>query len=256
MNGITIHGTVRSHEGAGLGSATLTLISPHGRQLARTSSDGDGGFAIEVSEAGAYVLIAAADGHRPQATAVIAGAEPNPHDIVLIGSGGLSGVVRAAAGGEPVAGAMVVVTDVGGEVLATAKSGPNGDFTIGQLPDGTVTLAVNAAGFRPTALPVEIGGHATGRVEVTLSSGAHLQGTVRAAGTRRPVRDARVTLVDPAGDVVATATTGEDGRYAFTDLEAGDYTVIASGYPPAATQLTLDGSGAAGYDLRLGHPDA
>ncbi len=51
---------------------------------------------------------------------------------------------------------------------------------------------------------------------------------------RGPLADARVTLIDAAGNVVATATTGEDGAYAFTDLDAGEYTVIATGYPPVA----------------------
>ena len=33
-----------------------------------------------------------------------------------------------------------------------------------------------------------------------------------------------------------------DGSYAFTDLSSEQYTVIASGYPPVATQVTLNGS--------------
>ena len=61
--------------------------------------------------------------------------------------------------------------------------------------------------------------------------------------------------MDAAGNVVATATTGEDGAYAFTDLDAGDYTVIASGYPPVATALTVTGRGVDDYDIELHHPD-
>lgn len=256
MNDIMINGTVRTLEGVTLGSVTLTLISPQGRQLGRAHTGEDGGFELSVPQAGPYVLIAAADGHRPQATALIAGGtEAASHDIVLLGAGGLSGVVRANGDGQGVPGAMVIVTDGGGEVLATAKTAENGAFVVGELPDGLFTVAVNATGFRPAALPVEVGGQGTGRVEITLTSGAHLQGTIRSGAERRPVRDARVTLVDVSGDVVATATTGEDGRYAFTDLEAGDYTVIASGYPPAATPLVLSGRGEGGYDVQLGHPD-
>ncbi|NDZ86737.1 hypothetical protein G3I23_14395, partial [Streptomyces sp. SID10115] len=60
--------------------------------------------------------------------------------------------------------------------------------------------------------------------------------------------------VDAAGNVVATATTGTDGAYAFTDLDSGDYTVIATGYPPVATGLTVAGSGIDGHDIELAHP--
>ncbi|NED83682.1 hypothetical protein G3I76_26745, partial [Streptomyces sp. SID11233] len=71
---------------------------------------------------------------------------------------------------------------------------------------GQVTVAVNASGHRPAALPVEIAGTGVTRIEVALQSGAQVQGVVRAAGG--PLRDARVTLVDAAGNVVGTTTTG------------------------------------------------
>ncbi|MYW29268.1 carboxypeptidase regulatory-like domain-containing protein, partial [Streptomyces sp. SID2119] len=71
---------------------------------------------------------------------------------------------------------------------------------------------------------------------------------------RGPLADARVTLIDAAGNVVATATTGEDGAYAFTDLDAGEYSVIATGYPPVAGALTVTGTGVDGHDIELAHP--
>ncbi len=54
--------------------------------------------------------------------------------------------------------------------------------------------------------------------------------------------------------MVATATTGEDGAYAFTDLDAGEYAVIATGYPPVAGSLTVSGPGVDGHDIELAHP--
>ena len=63
-----------------------------------------------------------------------------------------------------------------------------------------------------------------------------------------------MTLVDQAGNVVGSATTGTDGAYAFTDLDSGEYTVIATGYPPVATALTVTGTGADGHDIELAHP--
>ena len=54
--------------------------------------------------------------------------------------------------------------------------------------------------------------------------------------------------------MVGTATTGTDGAYAFTDLDSGEYTVIATGYPPVATALTVNGRGVDGHDIELAHP--
>ncbi|WP_316311866.1 MSCRAMM family protein, partial [Clavibacter michiganensis] len=119
-------------------------------------------------------------------------------------------------------------TDVRGDLLASATTGEAGEFAFTELVPGTGTVAGNAAGYRPRALPLEVGGTGVTRVEVDLQAGAQVQGVVRAP--HGPLADARVTLVDAAGNVVGTATTGADGAYAFTDLDAGEYTVIATGY--------------------------
>ncbi|MFE7333317.1 MFS transporter [Streptomyces griseus] len=254
VQGTPVHGVVRGAEGAPVARAAVTLISLGGRQLGRSVARSDGGYTLDAPGSGSYVLIASADGYQPQASTVVVGEEPLAFDILLSGTSGLAGTVRAEGSGTPVDGAMVIVTDVRGDVLATGTSGPTGEFAFGELIPGSVTVAVNAAGFRPLALPVEIGGQGVTRVEAALRSGALVQGVVRAGSARSPLTDARVTLIDAAGNVVATATTGEDGAYAFTDLDTGEYTVIATGYPPVAGSLTVSGTGVDGHDIELAHP--
>ncbi|MEU9760035.1 DHA2 family efflux MFS transporter permease subunit [Streptomyces sp. NPDC047987] len=253
VQGTVVHGVVRGAEGAPVARAAVTLISLVGRQLGRAAAQADGSYALDAPGTGSYVLIASADGFHPQASTVVVGDEPLSYDILLSGTSGLTGTVRAAGTAAPVEGAVVVVTDVRGDVLATGSSGGTGEFAFGELVPGPVTVAVNAAGFRPLALPVEIGGQGVTRIEAALQSGALVRGVVRAGSARRPLADARVTLVDAAGNVVATSTTGEDGVYAFTDLDAGEYTVVATGYPPVAGALTVTGPGVDGHDVELAH---
>ncbi|MGC9380227.1 MFS transporter [Streptomyces sp. MH13] len=250
--GIAVRGFVRGAESAPVPQAAVTLISLAGRQLGRSVAQADGSYAVDVPGAGSYVLIASADGFQPQASTIVVNDEPVAYDILLSGTSGLTGLVRAVENGLPVKDAMVIVTDVRGDLLATAATGDQGDFSFAELVPGTVTVAVNAAGYRPRALPIEVGGTGVTRVEVDLQAGAQVQGVVRAP--HGPLADARVTLVDAAGNVVGTATTGADGAYAFTDLDAGEYTVIATGYPPVATSLTVAGPGADGHDIELAHP--
>ncbi|MFJ8882162.1 MFS transporter [Streptomyces sp. NPDC102402] len=254
LRGTPVRGVVRGAEGAPVARAAVTLISLGGRQLGRSVAQADGSYVLDAPGSGSYVLIASADGFQPQASTVVVGDEPLAFDILLAGTSGLSGTVRTEEGQAPVRGAMVVVTDVRGDVLATGVSGDAGEFTFGELIPGSVTVAVTAAGFRPMALPVEVGGQGVTRVDVALRSGALVQGVVRAGSGRGPLNDARVTLIDAAGNVVATSTTGEDGVYAFTDLDAGEYSVIATGYPPVAGSLTVSGSGVDGHDIELAHP--
>lgn len=170
--GSALRGHIRSSTGTS--RPTVTLISMAGRQLGRTVARSDGGYEIAAPGAGTYVLIAAADGHRPQAATVVVGDEPLTYDILLSGARGLSGAVRGADG-LPVT-AMVIVTDVRGEVLGTDRTGPDGEFSFGDLPAGEFTVAVNAAGHRPAAAPVTVGEGTPGRVEINLAAGARLRG--------------------------------------------------------------------------------
>ncbi|MGY5125661.1 MFS transporter [Streptomyces nigrescens] len=253
MAGVPVCGTVQHHDGSIVPRAALTLIDVAGRQIGRGATGEDGRYALSTPGAGSYVLIAAAGGHQPQAVTVTVGERPVELDVVLGGAGRLAGTVTTADG-TPVRDAMVTLTDVRGEVVATTRSGREGGYVIGELVAGEYTLASSAPAFRPAALPVTVQASRETRQDIELAGGAVLRGTVRAGGGR-PVEDARVTLLDAAGNVVDTATTGPDGLFRFVDLSAGEYTVIAAGYPPVATVLQVAGGGRTERDLQLGHED-
>ncbi|WP_407548996.1 MFS transporter [Streptomyces sp. Pv4-95] len=253
MAGIPVCGTVQHHDGTIVPRAALTLIDVAGRQIGRGATGEDGRYALSTPGAGAYVLIAAAGGHQPQAVSVTVGERPVDLDVVLGGAGRLAGTVTTGDG-TPVRDAMVTLTDVRGEVVAGTRSGREGGYVIGELVAGEYTLASSAPAFRPAALPVTVQASRETRQDIELAGGAVLRGTVRAGGGR-PVEDARVTLLDAAGNVVDTATTGPDGLFRFVDLSAGEYTVIAAGYPPVATVLQVAGGGRTERDLQLGHED-
>ncbi|WP_413761352.1 MFS transporter [Streptomyces sp. MMBL 11-3] len=251
--GVPVCGTVQHSDGTVVPRAALTLIDVGGQQIGRGASGEDGRYALSTPGAGSYVLIAAAGGHQPQAVSVTVGERPVELDVVLGGAGRLAGSV-VTADGTPVRDATVTLTNVHGEVVATTRSGREGGYVITELVAGEYTLAGSAPAFRPAALPVSVQAARETRQDVELAGGAVLRGTVRASGGR-PVEDARVTLLDAAGNVVDTLTTGGDGAFRFVDLSSGEYTVIAAGYPPVATVLQVAGGGRTERDLQLGHED-
>ncbi|WP_460070901.1 MFS transporter [Streptomyces sp. YKOK-I1] len=251
--GLPLSGTVRHHDGTAVPHAALTLIDATGAQVGRGAGGEDGRYALSTPGPGAYVLIAAAGGHRPQAVTVTVAERPVALDLVLGGAGRLTGTV-VTADGSPVPDAVVTLANAHGEVVASTRSDRAGDYAVTGLIAGAYTLAASAPAFRPSALPVTVTASLETRQDIELAGGSVVRGTVR-DGTGRPVEDARVTLLGAAGTVLDTLTTGPDGTFRFVDLASGEYTVIATGYPPVATVLKVAGGTRTEHDVRLAHAD-
>jgi EmrB/QacA subfamily drug resistance transporter len=252
--GGAVHGRVRRSDGTGIAGAALTLIDSAGRQIGRDVSGSDGGYHLPAPEIGSYVLIAAAGAHQPQASVVSVGGGPVAVDVVLTGTSSLAGLVTVAGSGSPVPGAVATLADAAGDVVGTRATGSDGSYLFDELVPGAFTLVISAEGYQPVALGVTVPGTGQHRQDVALVGGSRLRG-VATVGDGRAVPDARITLLDRAGNVVAMTTTDDTGEYAFSDLPEGDYTVIASGYPPVASALRMNGGETGRHDVRLGHPE-
>jgi EmrB/QacA subfamily drug resistance transporter len=252
--GVLVHGRVRDRDGAVTAPAVITAVAPQGRQVGRSRSAEDGAYQLRLPNQGTYVLIVAADGREPEASTVTVRERSVGHDIMLAERGRLCAAVRSADG-TPLPGATLMLTDADGELITTRRTAEDGTHTFRDLPLGRLTLAVDAPGHRPTALALTVDGHAVARTTVELTPAARLTGTVRAWSTDSPLADARVILMDGAGNVVATVDSDPQGTYAFADLAVGDYTLIASGYPPIASAVRVDGRADSRHDVQLGHPD-
>lgn len=251
-----VRGFVHRPDGLPVARAALTLINLGGHQVGRASSDDQGHYQLLADAPGTYVLITSAPACQPQAATVVVEDAPVTVDVVLTGVSGLVGEVRSAETGLPVAGAVAVLADSRGEVVASRTGGADGTYRFEDVGAATYTLAVRAHGYQPVALPVTVADVGETRQDVELIAKASVRGTARTRDGRRPIPDARVTLLDPEGNVVRTTYTGEDGGYAFDDLVAGEYTVVASGYPAVASSLNLAGGEVNSYDVELGHADA
>ncbi|NDZ81250.1 DHA2 family efflux MFS transporter permease subunit [Streptomyces sp. SID10853] len=232
-------------------ASAVTLIDQAGRQVARAVPGPDGSYALSAPY-GRYVLVASAPDRKPEISELVLGTEPVEHNVRLAGTGGLFGTVSGTAG--PIEGALLVVTDAEGSVVDSAMSAADGGYRLPALPPAAYTFTAGAEGHQPYAALVTVTGSAPTRHDAALTAAATVRGTVKGP-QGEPVDDALVTLLDTAGNVVARHTTGPDGVYTFTGLTGLDYTLIAAGYPPAASQITVPSDAGNGFDVLLGHSD-
>ena len=257
-DGFPVTGRIRQPDGAPVSGAAVTLIDTSGHQAGRTSAGPDGSFRIPAPGAGLYTLIAMAAAHQPQASMVRVGNSadgPVQHDVTLAGTSQLTGIVHAAGSGEPVPRATVTLAGPRGEVVASRNTDPTGRYLFTELVAGDYTLAVSAPAREPTALLVAVSGGGETVQDVELAGRSRLAGTARTADGRA-VPDARVALLDPEGNVATVTTTGPDGSYSFENLPPGDYTVVASGYPPVAQTIQIAPGRPHSHDPVLRHPEA
>ncbi|WP_063905960.1 MFS transporter [Nocardia kruczakiae] len=248
-----IGGSIRRENGGPVPEVALTLIDQRGHQVSRATGGSDGSYRLPAPAPGSYVLIASAAAHRPVAVTVVVGAVAQTVDLTLPSSGELTGTVRRAGDGKPVAGATVTLTDPRGEVIGAAVTGGDGGFRCVGVASGTHTLVVVADRMHPTAVTLAIPGSGLLHHDVDLEPMATLAGAVEAHG--KAVADAEVTVLDASGDRISTARTDRDGRYVVSDLPAGHYTVVARGYPSVSSTVTV-GAGRITHDVELGYDES
>jgi large repetitive protein len=198
--------------------------------------------------------------------------------------GSISGIVYVdtddsglRASGEPIIGGVTLrLLDASGAVVATTTTDPTtGAYTFGDLPAGDYTVVEvqpsawldgkDQPGTGTTSSPTN------DRIAVTLTAGqsstannfGELPGAIRGnvyvdadlngarEATEAPIGSVEVKLLDSSNTVVATTNTDPStGAYEFTNLPAGNYTVVEtqpSGY--------VDRSETAGTFASLGTND-
>jgi hypothetical protein len=247
-----ILGEVRTAGGSAVPDGVVTVTDVNGRQVARSGVDQDGRYCLRGLPPGRYMAIAASPGFRPDVTAIVLNGSGAVHHFSLSGDGTVTGVVRAARGGAPLARAMVLATDSAGRVVGSTRTGTDGVFVLPGVPAGRTTVTASIPGHVPGAAAVRVVPDAPAGVEVLLQSTvAGLIGRVTGPGGA-PLPSATVAVTDAGGEAVALTTTGADGTYAVTDLEPGHYTVVATAQAAFPVQLPVGEQ--ARVDLHLGSP--
>jgi len=162
------------------------------------------------------------------------------HDA--IGEAAPIGGLVVKVGGDPVEGALVSATreafGSNGWLAAQALSGPDGTFTLRDVPPGRYRVTARAEGRAPASVRRVAPGERSLRLELT--AGGRLRGCVRDAATGAPVAPFTVMVFarqSPLRRVAqrSLSVVEPGGCYALDDLSPGPAAVIfsAPGYAPS-----------------------
>ncbi len=201
--------------GTGEPGATVTVRDGSGTTIGSGVVGADGSFAVPVAPAqanGGTVAVTQTDaaGNVSPATAAAAPditAPAAPTAIVSANGSAVSGI------GE--AGATVTVADAGGGVIGTAVIASDGSYTVALTP-------ARANGEALTASQADAAGNVSPTIALTAPDitapaaptvSVNANGTA-VTGTGEP--GARVTITDPDGMNIGSATVAADGRYSAT----------------------------------------
>lgn len=204
----------------------------------------DGSFTMQLA-AGTYDLKADADGYAPETTrAVEIKGEVEPITFALDASVTVSGrVIRADGSGVP---------DVSINAMSTGglntTTGPDGAFTLEELPPGPVTLlAMKVSDYIREMVSVEA---PAANVEIKIPAGGTVRGRVLEKGSKKPVTDFRV---GPSGErrgagmrMIMPANLqpvrSDDGSFEIANVPAGPTEIVAesAGYVTGTTSVTVE----------------
>lgn len=138
-----VKGQVVNLQGRPLRAAVVTVLTPDGGAIDWGQADTEGRFAVAIPEAGDYLVVSTAEGWKPLSRIVHLDDSAPLSPLVLRDRLTLTGAVTHEDG-EPVVGALVVLTRHSGEVVGSLRTDHEGRYEMPRPSNGRYVITVAA----------------------------------------------------------------------------------------------------------------
>lgn len=214
----SLSGVVQLNDAAAPSDITLALAETG----ATTTTDAQGRFTFADLPTGTYTVVAQKGGYAEarQSVEVRVNEAASASLTLTRQRGNLSGVIHPDDAAEP-SGFSIAVE----ELRIATSTNAQGRFTFTDLPTGTYTVIAQKDGYLRTLQSVEVRADGTDSVSITLPrQRGSLRGVIQVDDATVP-SDVTVTVTLAGRDTLTT--TDAQGRFAFTHLPTGTYTMRA-----------------------------
>lgn len=225
-----VDGSVTDLSGNAIPEATVTATDDAGEVVTEVVTDDNGEFTMELAE-GEYEILATASGYGSAITQVNLGAgqtEPVALSLEETATSQITGDI-VNEDYENIPNAEVTLRDAETEeTVATTMSGSQGSYTFVDLEPGEYQVEATVDGESGFANVDAKEGTNNQDIVITGTTTGSVTGDIVTVDDDN-LPNAEVTLQDAeTGETVATALSGPEGSYTFSDVEQGEYQLEAT----------------------------
>ena len=189
--------------------------------------DEEGRFSLTGVEAKDVTVMARADGYA-MSTEYISGVLPGETlegVVIRLEPGALvEGTVQDPSG-APLAGASIYIGGIPPEHSrergAAARTDAQGAFQLSSVGKDTTSISAYYPGYAPATVAITVDARRATRVDICLTAGGEIEGTVRVGGTPSSGQWVNVYNASAPGGNQSGKSTDENGFYRLTGLAAG-----------------------------------
>ena len=226
-----VQGTITRPDGSLAVNVAVNLRSP-GLNSLSLITDTSGHYAFTDVPVGAYTVDSYDSTSNASATATIAVAAgaTTTQTLALASAGTVTGTVFVSDGSS-VAGLTVTLasTTSSGTQTLTGGTDNNGRYTISGVRPGSITVSTSTGqglrGYGYGSLPLA---GQTITINIALTASGSVSGTVYETNGTTPAGGVQVTISPAPLSGPASVTSDASGRYSFTLVPVGGFTVYAS----------------------------
>ncbi|KML32346.1 carboxypeptidase regulatory-like domain-containing protein [Rossellomorea marisflavi] len=242
-----------------IANAFVTLLYRGTGIIAATAiTNANGTYVLGGLSPGDYILRFQAQGYVTSTVPVVLGLNEvrTVNQALALGAGSVSGNVRRASDGTPIANALVLAFTAGGQPIGSVLTDVNGAYILDGLPQGPVVLVVRATGFQSQTRDVTIFANQTIQENFVLAGDpASVTGFITDSRTGETVSQALIQILPLGSEVPLKSTISlQNGSYLLIGLPPGQFVirVRATGFEERLINITLTEGQVLFLDIQLG----